>query len=440
LWVDGQLEYVTSGERTLRIFLAAIYLSVVLLYTAFTKLSIVLPVRTLALVFLSGIIVVCFSQESRQFLRKHVEITLAFAALGVIGTVLTVLHQRDLGSTLDGLTSDIVQPYLIFFSSMMLIKIIGLRAVAWMGLSGAALTGLFAILQYSDIELAWRLREILSEIQNEPAEIQSYVASRDRALGLSVSPIVFSYHIISAYLALSVMYRFGQIRSLFYYSSFLFAVVAILANGTRSAILAMLASEMLMQLRRGKLLSLLPIAAFAAIGTAIYFYAEATGSRLAETEDASALGRIALNNYGLRLAADNPFGLGWDFHPGGYAWLYWEHISDFIKADGVFRLGLHNAYLNFFLVYGLAGTLVAMIVLMYDPRFVFVAALYLFAYFVHALVHNNGLFVGDYFFWFYFAVILKIFEDNDLSFGATAAATPYPVFSTQPQVKFSARR
>ena len=214
---------------------------------------------------------------------------MAFAALGIIGVVLTYLHQGDLGSTLDGLTSNIVQPYLILFSTLMLIKIIGLRTVAWLSLSVAALTGLIALLQFANIELAWRLREILGEIQNEPAEIQRYVANRGRALGLSLSPVVFSYHIISAYLALNVMYRFGQIRALFYYGSFFTIVVAFLANGTRSAILAILASEMLMQLRKGRLLSLLPVAAIAAIGAAVYFYAEATGSRIAETEEASAL-------------------------------------------------------------------------------------------------------------------------------------------------------
>ncbi len=424
----------------MRIFLAAVYLCVVLLYTALTKLSVSLPLRTLALVFLSAIIFVCYFRESRQFLRKHAEITLAFGALGIIGVILTYLHQGDLGSTLDGLTSNIVQPYLILFSTLMLINIIGLRMVAWLSLSGAALSALVALLQFANIEIGWRLREIMGEIQNEPAEIQSYVASRGRALGLSLSPIVFSYHIISAYLALNVMYRFGQIRPLFYYGSFFMVLVAFLANGTRSAILAILASEILMQLRKGKLLSLLPVAAIAAIGAAVYFYAEATGSRIVQTEDASALGRIALYNYGLRLAADNPFGLGWGFDPGGYAWLYWEHLSEFVNADGVFRLGLHNAYLNFFLVYGLAGTLVAAIVLMYDPRFVFISSLYLFAYIVHIFVHNNGLFIGDYFFWFSFAVILKIFEDNGIVFGAMAATPPNPVFTTQRWIKVSERR
>ena len=135
-----------------RIFLAAVYLCVVFLYTALTKLSVGLPMRTLVLVFLSGVIFVCYLRESRQFLRKHVEITLVFVAIGIIGVVLTYLHQGDLASMLDGLTSNIVQPYLILFSTLLLIKIIGLRMVVWLSLSGAALSGLVALLQFSNIE------------------------------------------------------------------------------------------------------------------------------------------------------------------------------------------------------------------------------------------------------------------------------------------------
>ena len=423
----------------MRIFLAAVYLCVVLLYTALTKLSVGLPLRTLVLVFLSAIIFICYFRESRQFLLKHVEITLAFAALGIIGVILTYLHQGDLGSTLDGLTSNIIQPYLILFSTLMLIKIIGLRPVAWLGLSGAALSGLVALLQFANIEIGWRLREIMGEIQHDPVEIQRYLAGHSRALGLSLTPIVFSYQIMSAYLVLNVMYRFGGIRRLFYYGSFILIVIAFLANGTRSAILAVLASEMLMQLRKGRLRSLLTVATIAALGAALYLYADAIGSRIAATEDASALGRIALNDFGLRLAADNPFGLGWNFDAAGYAWLYWEYLSDLVNADGVFRLELHNAYLNFFLVYGLAGTLVAAIVLMYDPRFVFISAFYLFAYMLHILVHNNGLFIGDYFFWFSFAVILHIFEDYGIVFGAMATAPPNPVFAPERRIKLSER-
>jgi hypothetical protein len=405
----------------LRIFLAAIYLCVVLLYTAFTKLSVGLPVRTLVLVLLSVIIFICYFRDSRQFFRKHIEITSVFVALGVIGTILTYWQQGDVVSTLDGLTSNIVQPYLILFSTMMLINIIGLRTVALLSLSGAALSGLVALLQFSNIEIGWRLREIIGEIQHEPAEIQNYVASRSRALGLSLSPIVFSYQIMSAYIALSVMYRFGELRRLLYYGSFFLILIAFLANGTRSAILAIIASEMLMQLRSGRLRSLLPVAAIAAIGAAVYLYAGATGSRIAETEDASALGRMVLYDYGLRLAADHPFGLGWNFDPGGYAWLYWEYLSDYVNADGAFRLGLHNAYL-------------------YDPRFVFISLLYLFAYVVHAFFHNNGLFIGDYFYWFSFAVILHIFENNGIAFGATATAPSKPLFALRRRIEFSEHR
>ena len=60
----------------------------VLLYTALTKLSIGLPLRTLVLVFLSGMIFLAYREESRNILRKNKAITAAFVALGTIGFLL----------------------------------------------------------------------------------------------------------------------------------------------------------------------------------------------------------------------------------------------------------------------------------------------------------------------------------------------------------------
>ena len=336
-----------------------------------------------------------------------------------------------MGATIEGLTSNIIQPYLILFCVLVLIRLIGVWPIALLTLAGAALTGGVALLQFADINIGWRLRELTSDFQHEPAAIQAYVKNRDRALGLSLSPIVFSYHMICTYVVLNVLYRFGYMRFFSYYASVLMVAVATLANGTRSVLLGMVASEMIMELRAGTLRAFVKVGLILAAGAAIYLYAEATGSRVADTDDASALGRVVLFNYGVRLAADNPFGLGWDFNPAGFAWLYWEHLSDFVNADGVFRLGLHNAYLNFFLMYGLAGTAVALIALLYDPRFVFMAALYLSAYIIHIAVHNNGMFLGDYFFWFSFAIMLQVFEARGLTYGTTALPRPVTVFAPQ---------
>ncbi len=415
----------------MNILLAALYLMVVMLYTALTKLSVGLPLRTVVLLFLSGLIVFAYPREARDFLRRHVAITGAFAALGVIGIVLTYYSERSIGSTFEGLTSNIVQPYLILFCVLQLIRLIGVWPVAMLTFAGAALTGFVALLQFFDVEIGWRLREMTSDLQHEPSAIQTYVRSRERALGLSLSPIVFSYHMTCTYLALNVLYRFHYLRFFTYYGSVFLVAVATLANGTRSVLLGIVASEMIMELRRGTPRAILQVGLIAAAGAAFYLYAEATGSRVADTEDASALGRIVLFNFGVRLAIDNPLGFGWDFNPAGFAWLYWEHLSDFVNADGVFRLGLHNAYLNFFLMYGLAGVAVAIIALFYDPRYVFMASLYLSAYIVHIVVHNNGMFIGDYFFWFSFGIMMDIFERQGFSFGATAQPYQPTVFAPQ---------
>jgi hypothetical protein len=416
-----------------KVFLGGIYLLVVLLYTALTKFGIGLPLRTLMLLFLSGLIVLAYFSEAKDFAWRHRAITAAFVALGIIGAVLTYNTHRSLGTTLDGLMANVVQPYLIFFCVLVLMRLLGVWNVALLTFAAAFLTAAVAVLQYGGLDFAWRLREITSEIQHEPSYIQAYVDGKGRALGLSLSPIVFSYHMVCTYMALNVLYRFNYMRILPYYTSVLFIMMATFANGTRSALLGIIVSEIIMELRQATWRSVLKVTLVGIAGILFYLYAESTGSRIADTEDASALGRVVLINYGLRLAADFPMGLGWDFNPAGYAWLYWEHLSDFVNADGVYRLGLHNAFLNFFLIYGVGGVLVALIVLLYDPRYVFYASLFMSAYVVHIVVHNNGMFLGDYFFWFAFAIILKIFKDHGIVYGATAPPPPVPIFSGRRQ-------
>lgn len=415
----------------MKILVAGLFLLVVVLYTALTKMSVGLPIRTLVLVFLAAVLFTCYFNEARRFFEKHVVITGMFFALGTIGSVLTYVNQRSVSATFEGLTSNILQPYLIFFCTFVLIRLLGMPLVATITFTGAFLTGLTAIIQYFQINAAWRIREFLSDVQDESSAIRAYVANRGRSIGLSVTPIVFSYHMMCAYVALNALYRFKYIRWVLYYGSVGLLSIATFANGTRSVLLGIAVSEMVMELRKRTLKSMLKVGAIFLAGAALYLYAEYSGSRIAETDDDSALGRFVLLNYGLLLAADNPFGLGWDFDAAGYAWLYWEYLSDSVNADGVFRLGLHNAFLNYFLIYGLGGTLLAFIALLYDPRFVFEMSLYLSSYIVHAFFHNNGMFIGDYFFWFTFAILLHVMEENGMVYGSTGPPAPNPVFMPQ---------
>ncbi len=415
----------------MKLFLAGLYLLVVMLYTAMTKLAVVLPVRVLALLFLTSLLFLCYPAETRDFHRRHLPIITAIVAFAVIGTVLTYFNLGSVAATLEQLTANVVQPYLIFFCTMVLIRLLGWQLVAMLALSAAALTSLVAILQWAGFEPAWTIRELTFRIQREPPEIEEYVYSRERAIGLSLSPIVFSYHIVCAYFALNVIYRFGHMRALHYYAGLLVVIAAILANGTRSALIGVLVSELLMQLRRREAASLLSVTAIAALGVTIYLLAERLGLRIAEVDDSSAAGRAVLYNFGMLLARDHPLGFGWDFNPNLYAWLYWEHLAEFDKADGIYRLDLHNAFINFFLTYGVAGTFVALLVLLYDPRFVATAAFYLSSYAVHAFFHNNGILIGDYFFWFSFAIMLYVFERHGVSYGAPVRQSPRPVFARQ---------
>jgi hypothetical protein len=201
------------------------------------------------------------------------------------------------------------------------------------------------------------------------------------------------------------------------------------ANGTRSLVLGILAQEALFSIMRMRLQSLLWIGVLAIAGMAGLALLEAIGSRVATLSDTSAASRVVLYIYGLRLAADHPFGLGWGFQPGDLAWLYWEHLSGFINSDGVFRLGIHNAFLNFFLTFGLFGVAVIAFAIYVKPRKFAILAMCSTAYIVNTLLHNDGLFVGDSYYWFAFAVFVHLYQPGWSAIRTRAAprASPHPI-------------
>ena len=133
-------------------------------------------------------------------------------------------------------------------------------------------------------------------------------------------------------------------------------------------------------------------------------------SRVTEFSDASAVGRTVLYYYGLQLAMDNPFGYGWGFHASEFAWLYWEHLAGMPKSDGAFRLEIHNAFINFILIYGLYGLAVLLVTVVLAPRVMLATAIVAVGYFVNAIFHNGGIFMGDNWFWIAFAMVILVWD------------------------------
>jgi hypothetical protein len=412
----------------MKVYLRMAFLATVLLYTALAKLSFGVPVRTLLSSYLFVLLLFAYRREFLDTVKSHQLTVLVFAGLTATGGFLTILNGRGLDVVIGHALSDLIQPFLILICTLVLSRLAGVGFVARVLVGSALLTGAVALLQFADVGIAWRLRDWLGVIQAEPADLLT-ADEKLRPMGISLTPIVFSYHIASAYIVLNLLHRQDRISGGTYAVFVLSMLAMAAANGTRSLVLGILVHEMLFSILRMRLLSLLWIGALAIAGMAGLALLEAIGSRIATLSDTSAASRVVLYIYGFRLAADHPFGLGWGFEPGDFAWLYWEHLSGFINSEGIFRLGIHNGFLNFFLTFGIFGAAVIAFAVYVKPRKFVILAMGSTAYIMNAFFHNDGLFVGDSYYWFAFAIFLHLYQPgrSAIRTGAAPRASSHPV-------------
>jgi hypothetical protein len=304
----------------------------------------------------------------------------------------------------------IVQPCLVVMCTYVLSVVAGLRFTTGVFLGATALSGAFVILQFAGVDAAWSARRALSALQAEPEHIKGLLNDQNRPVGLSFSAIMYSYQLISAYVIGNVLYWHG-LMSKRTYAIFVGAVVVVsVANGTRSLLIGIALQELLQNAPHMRLKSLLALAVLGVVGYAGYSYLEAIGSRVASVSDASAVGRTMLYQYGFKLAEDFPFGIGWGFEPAQMAWLYWDFLSELTRADAAFRLELHNAFLNFYMNYGLFGVVAILMAYYLNPRFFNKVLVFFSAYLAHAFFHNDGFFLSDDFNWFAFAIFLFVYD------------------------------
>ena len=390
----------------------ALFTIYLVLNTAFAKVSVGLPVKDFVLVALFGLLFIAYNRQVLDFLRRHLAVVGVFLVFALLGFSLTIINDRAIDIATESLLKIIVQPFLILVCTYVLSLVAGIRVTTVLFVGCASLTGVFAILQFVGVESAWQVRDLLSNLQNETAHIRGMVKSRVRPMGLTLTPIMYSYHIAAAYIALHFLYHNGLIKRPIYFLLVPAILLMAAANATRSLVLGIMLHEVIHHLVRFRINSILGAIALGIVGIIGFAYLESIGSRLTSISDASAVGRLMLYDYGLRLAADYPYGLGWGFDPVEFAWLYWEHLSEMGRAEAAFHLALHNAYLNFFLAYGVYGVATIAITAIFKPKTFVAILLFGMAYLLHSLFHNDGLFLGDDYFWFAFAIFLAVRDER----------------------------
>lgn len=399
----------------MQIILFPLYAVMLFTSVVFLKLGGALPLRTVLLIGVFSGLVVFHHRQFQYFLRQHAYVVVLFAFMAALGIAQAIAWNQGLGDTLREALRQIVQPFMLLVSTYMMCLIVGVRRTAMVLFAITALAGIFALFQYMDLGFAWRIRELISTIQYETAQNLDFIRLRDRAMGLGYTPIELSYLLVSCYISLLILYYTRQISPRLFFIALAVILVCTIANQTRSALLGILLSEALRFLSQGGLRRYLLVILAAAIGYIAFSIIELGDNRLTSFEDQSAMGRQVLYLFGVRLFLDNPLGMGWGFHPADYAWLYWEHLTEFGKPQIVFRLELHNAFLNYILVYGVMGLAPILFLVIARPKTAVLFSLIFVSYLVHCLLHNKGFFYTGLMVWIPVAFFLHERDRGRLS-------------------------
>ncbi len=411
-FVRGSGKSIIGTAAVMSLYLKFLFLVILFLHVALAKFTVIIPVRTIALFIFASLLFLVHHQKFLDSIFRASRVYMVMLVIAFIGGFLAFLNGVQLYELAENFLRNTVQPALIFLTTYLAIEIFGLAFVVRALLGFTVVSAVIAILQFAGIDLAWDVRRMLGAIQGDPADIKHILRTGGRPMGLVFTPIMFSYHLVVGYALASMLYQRQMIRPGIYAVISLIALIASAASGTRSLVLGVLVHEARQLLAEGRLKSIALLLAGVGLVVGAYYYLEAAGSRVASLEDTSAVSRMVLLKYGFHLFLDNPFGYGWGFRPADYAWLYWEELSHLPKADAVFRIGIHNAFINFLLHYGVFGFSVIAILAVTNLRKAIALIIAFLAYFINAMFHNAGVFVGDLYFWFCFAVFIYLHEPH----------------------------
>jgi hypothetical protein len=390
----------------MQIILFPLYAVMLLTSVVFLKLGGALPFRTILLITVFSGLIVFHQRQFQYFLRQHANVVILFAFMAALGIGQAIAWKNGIGDTSREALRQILQPFMLLVATYMMCLIVGVKRTVMVLLAVTALAGIFAVFQYLGIGFAWQIREIIGDIQYETIQNREFIRGRSRPMGLGYTPIELSYLLVSCYISILILYYTKAISPRFFFASLILILACTVANQTRSALLGILVSEVFRFLSQGGLRRYLVVILAAVAANIAMNIIEMGDNRFTSFQDQSAMGRQVLYLFGVRLFVDNPLGLGWGFHPSDYAWLYWEHLTEFGKPQIVFRLELHNAFLNYLLVYGLMGLAPVVFLALARPKTALLFALVFVSYFVHCLLHNKGFFYTGLMVWIPVAIFL----------------------------------
>ncbi|MCG8558925.1 MAG: O-antigen ligase family protein [Hyphomicrobiales bacterium] len=406
----------------------SLYIALIGLTFLLAKLSFGLPARSLVLVALFLAFAAFFPRQVSDYFERHIGFFLFCLSLTLIGFALTIYRGSDVSAAARFMNEEMIQVYLTFSCVYLACAILGPVSVFRIFIVFTMASGAVAILQFLGLDFAWTLREILSGLQQEPVELQQWIAARERALGLSYSTMNLGYQTISCLLAVLLMCNARLFRAGAFNGFAFFALLIGIATGVRSLLLAAAAAAVISNVlllhsdRRDQRFNFI-VFVLGAVAVLSLLSAISPELRIFSASDDSAAGRLVLAKLGMNLALDNPFGFGWGFDSRNYYWLYWSQLLHYQNADAAYAHGLHNYFLNLFLTYGALGALVFVIALLATTRQLLLATLVFLPYFLNSFFHNGGPFFGEIYFWFAYALFVYLYDQGLLSKPLAAGAT-----------------
>ena len=380
-----------------------------------------LPVRLIALLA-SGLLLLAsdpafVAAAVKRFGRILLVVTLAagFAILGSIlaGTAPAVIASQIVELHLQAIVATVIAGTLA--------QRFGVGPVAIVLVAAFATTAVVAVLQALGLDAAWDARAVVGRISNDPLITREVYEQRERAMGMSFSPVIFgtqSCAILALLLSSLLAARNGEPRRFNVLVLAACAVIAVLslATGNRSPLLGMaifLASYLLVT-RLAIVFVVLPLAA------AGLLVAQPMLERMQESDvravrtDSSSENRAVLREYGAYLLSQRPFGYGLDFDSTEHSEQYIDQVKYTTAPLSIRQWALHNYYLMFLAKHGLLVLLLLPLVLPRTRKQLH--AWWAFTpYMVHIFYHNDGPLQGDNVFFFVIPLAMLLAGGTDTS-------------------------
>lgn len=363
-----------------------------------------LPLRVLTLFGALGLLVISDPAQFMASLYRFRRVIFAVVFAAILGSIVSLAYVTPAAALFTQLIEIHLQAIIGTAVAGTLALRLGVRAVVIALLIGFATTGVVAVAQALGVSAAWNMRAWMGGITGDPPITREIYESRERAMGMSFSPVIFGTQaclILALLLALRLpRAQAGRFDWWVPISCFIIGIFC-LATGNRSPLLGIaifLATYLVYSKPRASLV-LLPICgALVFLTEPLLKEVQESGVRAVQ-KDSSSENRGTLRQFGVRLLMDRPVGYGLDFNSTRYAE---AHISALKYESSPYAIRLwtlHNYYLIALCKYGLFILLLIPLVL---PRTApQLKAWWAFVpYLLHIYYHNDGPLQGDFIFFF----------------------------------------